>query len=118
MKINVVKSIIVLGVSVLLGLLCYEIAKVEDSRNWISLVTAAISIFVCLGSAIACDYKSGYRNANMKVTAWLFTVLVVLANFIFSCFMYNIVVYVVAISLLTLMNVAITYALYKPQDND
>ncbi len=116
MKINVVKAIVAFGISILLGLLCYEIAKVEDSRNWISLATAAISILICLGSAIACDYKSGFRNANMKVVAWLFTALVVITNFIFSCFMYNITVYVVIISLLTLTNVAITYALYKPQD--
>lgn len=116
MKVNVVKAIIAFGVSALLGLLCYEIAKVEESRNWISLATAAISIFICLGSAIACDYKSGYRNANMKVAAWVFTVLVVMSNFIFSCFMYNITVYVVIVSLLTLMNVAITYCLYKPKD--
>lgn len=115
MKINVVKCIIALGVSILLGLLCYEIAKSDEFRNWISLATAAISIFICLGSAIACDYKSGSRNANIKVTAWVFTALVVIVNFIFSCFMYNITVYVVVISLLTLMNIAITYALYKPQ---
>lgn len=116
MKVNVVKSIIAFGVSALLGLLCYEIAKAEESRNWISLATAAISIFICLGSAIACDYKSGYRNANMKVAVWVFTVLVVMSNFIFSCFMYNITVYVAIVSLLTLMNVAITYSLYKPKD--
>ena len=116
MKINVVKAIIAFGVSALLGLLCYEIAKVDESRNWISLATAAVSIFICLGSAIACDYKSGNRNANIKVAAWVFTVLVIIANFIFSRFMYNITVYVVVISLLTLMNIAAIYALHKPYE--
>lgn len=116
MKINVVKAIIAIGASALLGLLCYEIAKVDESRNWISLATATVSIFICLGSAIACDYKSGYRNANMKVSAWVFTVLVIIANFTFSCFSYNIIVYVVVITLFSLLNIAITYTLYKPQN--
>ena len=84
MKVNVVKLIIVFGISILLGLLCFEIAKVDDSRNWISFATAAASILVCLGSAIALDYNSGHRSVNIKVAAWVFAVLIILANFIFQ----------------------------------
>lgn len=116
MKIKGLNAIIAFGISVLLGFLCYEFVKTDEYGNWISLVVASISIFICLGSAIACDYNSGYRNVNIKVSAWVFTLLVVIANFMFCCFEYNIVVYVVVVAILTLIDIALVNALYKPQE--
>ena len=115
MKLNLVKTIIVLGISAVLGLLCYVIAKDADYRNWISFAVATISAFICLGTAIACEYDCGHRNANIKVCAWIFSIIVIIANFVFSCFMYNIAVYIAIIALLSLMNIGLVYALYKPQ---
>ena len=115
MKLNPVKTLLSLGISALLGLLCCGIAQDADYRNWISFATATVSIFCCLVTAIACDYKSGYRNANIKVCAWIFTVLVTVANFVFSCFTYNILVYVALMAILTLINIGLVYTLHKPQ---
>lgn len=116
MKINVVKSIISFGLSVLIGLLCYAIAKEEGSRNWISLAITAITCFVCLGAALGCDYNCGTRNINIKVTAWLGTLIIIVANIIFSCFEYNILIYITIVLLITLMVVASVYGLYKPKE--
>lgn len=115
MKINAVKTILVFGISVVLGLVCYVIAQESDSRNLISLVVSAISIFLCLGASVACEYNCGHRNANIKVTSWIFSVLVILTNVIISCFQYNVVIYIAVVALLTLMNIAIVYSLHKPQ---
>lgn len=115
MKINIIKTLIVVGLSLLLGLICYEIAKETDNRNIISAVTTFITVFMCLGAAFACDYNRGNRNANIKVTAWIFSVIVLVTNIIFACFSYNIIVYVAVVGLLSLINVAIVYLLYSGQ---
>lgn len=115
MKVNIIKLIIVLGISSLIGLLFFEFAKQDDSKNWIVLATSVLSILLCLGAAIAVDYNSGYRSANIKMTAWIFAVLVILFNFIFALLPINITVYIALISILVLINIGIIYALYKSQ---
>lgn len=115
MKINFLKAAIAFCISLLLGLLCYVIAKETDSRNLISLITASITIFVGLSSAFAIEYNCGHRNVNIKVSAWLFTAMVTICNFIFACFLYNIIIYIAVTLLLTLMGVAIVSLLYKPK---
>ena len=115
MKINFLKAIIAFCISLLLGLLCFVIAKEADSRNLISLITASLTIFVCMSSAFAIEYNCGHRNVNIKVSAWLFSTLVTIAHFIFACFLYNIIVYIAVTLLLTLMGIAIVALLYKPK---
>jgi hypothetical protein len=116
MKINVIKSIISFGLSILIGLLCFAIAKEEGSRNWISLAITAVTCFACLGAALGCEYNCGTRNINIKVTAWIGAVVLIIANLIFSCFEYNIFVYITITLMLTLMVVASIYGLYKPKE--
>ena len=115
MKINIIKAIVAFIISLLLGMLCYVIAKETDSRNIISLIVASITIFVCMSSAFAIEYNCGHRNVNIKVSAWIFSVLVTISNFIFACFLYNIIVYIAVTLLLTLMGIAIVALLYKPK---
>ena len=113
MKFNIFKTIIAFSISLLLGLLCYVIAKDVDYRNVISLSVATLTIFACFTSAFAIDYNCGNRNVNIKVTAWILSIIVVITNFIFACFTYNIVVYIAFISLLALMNVVLLALLHK-----
>ena len=116
MKINIVKSVIAFGIGVLIGLLCYVIAEDIESRNLISLFVSAITCSICLCAAFGCDYNCGPRNVNIKVTAWLGAIVVIISNFIFSCFEYNILVFIAVTLLITLMVVASIYGLYKPQE--
>ena len=115
MKINFFKAALAFCISLLLGLLCFVIAKETDSRNYISLITASLTIFVCMSLTFAIEYNCDHRNVNIKVSAWLFSSLVTIANFIFACFLYNIIVYIAVTLLLTLMGVAIVAMLYKPK---
>lgn len=111
MKLNVIKALISLGVSVVLGLLCFEIAKETDNRNWIGLAITTISIFSCLLTAIGLDFPIGNKVVNLKVSAWVFTILVIIVNFIFCATEYNVIVYIVIIMLFVLLNIGITYSL-------
>ena len=113
MKFNIIKTIIAFSISLLLGLLCYVIAKDVDHRNIISLSIATLTIFACFASAFAIDYNCGNRNVNIKVATWILSIIVVITNFIFSCFMYNIIVYIVIALLLTCINVLLVSSLYK-----
>ena len=116
MKLNWIMCVLALLVSALFGLLCFEIAKDVDSRNWISLTVSGITTFICLASAIGLE-MSDKRIVNIKVNAWVFTVLVALVNIIFCCFVYNIIFYIVVVGLLVLLNVGIVYALYPKQQS-
>lgn len=110
MKIDRIKALIIILASALLGWLCYENADSEDCRDTISFAISFISILLCTGSAFACNYN-GYRSVNIKVVAWIFSALVILMNIIFSSITYNVPVYIIVISLITLLNVAVIYAL-------
>ena len=112
MKINFIKAIIAFIISLLLGLLCYVIANEADSRNIISLITASITIFLCMLPSFAIEYNCGHRDANIKVSSWIFCVLVTITNLIFACFTYNIIVYIATTLLLLFMNIAIVTLLY------
>lgn len=117
MKINIERTIIAACIGALIGLLCFVIAEEKTSYKWIFFAGTAISTFICLGLATACNYNCGYRDVNMKVTAWIFSILVILLNFIFSSFSHNVILYIVTISLITIINIAIINALYKPKAN-
>lgn len=111
MKINWIKALICLGISVSLGLLCFEVAPEVDHRNWIAFAISSLSIFVCLMTAVACEFPIGIKNANLKVSAWLFSILVIIVNIIISFFEYKVTLYLIAVMILTLINVGITYTL-------
>lgn len=113
MKVNAIKTLLSLGVSILLGIICYDIANDVDHRNIVSLATAIVTNFVCLLFAVGIDYFHGNRNVNIKVTAWLFLLIVVIANVVFSFFLYDILIYVSAVSLFVLMDIALVYALNR-----
>lgn len=111
MKINWIKTLICLGVSVSLGFLCFEVAPEIEHRNWIAFAISSLSIFVCLMTAVACEFPIGIKNANLKVSAWIFSVLVIMTNVIVSFFEYKVILYLIAVMLLTLINIGITYTL-------
>lgn len=113
MKINFVKIIVVLGISAVLGLICYYIAGAAESRNWISLAVTAVSVLICLATAYACDYDRGNRNVNIRTAASTMSAVVIIANFAFACFAYPPIIYGSVLGLLTLLNIAIVYGLAR-----
>ena len=97
MKFNIIKTIIAFSISLLLGLLCYVIAKDVDHRNIISLSIATLTISACFASAFAIDYNCGNRNINIKVaylhavTDMLVSVGVVISGFVIYYTGWNII---------------------------
>lgn len=117
MKIDIIKALIVMSASALIGWLCHEIADAENHRDWISFAVSFLSISLCTGSAFACSFRNRYRGVNIKVASWIFSVIVILANIVFSCFTYNIPVYIIVLALLTLLNIASVYALSQTKEH-
>lgn len=113
MKINWFKGVVACLACLLIGLLCFTIAKETDGRNWISFAMTALSLCSGLVAAIAIESDTDKNLANMKVNAWLFTILMFVVNLVFSFFEYNIIVYIVVIGLLLLANIGCTYALFN-----
>ena len=114
MKINWFKAVLACVASLLIGLLCFAIAKETDGRNWISFVMTAMSLCAALVSAIAIESEDTDKIlTNMKVTAWLFNMAMIVINLAFSFFEYNIILYIVVIGLLLLACVGCVYAIFN-----
>lgn len=117
MKVNVVKLVISVFIALLMGLICYEIAQVDGHRNWISFGVTTISLAVFLILAMGINYNSGNRTVNIKLASWVGFVITLIANVIFSCCNYNVVVYIATVGLLTLLLFTMSYSLI-PKDNN
>jgi len=111
MKVNVIKTIIALCISALFGIICYDIASETDYRHIISLATTLMTDFMCFLFALGIDYSHGHRNVNIKVSAWMFLLIVVIANIVFSFFLYDILIYISVVALMVLIDIALVYAL-------
>lgn len=117
MKVNVVKLVISVFIALLMGLICYEIAQADDHRNWISFGVTTVSLAVFLILAMGINYNKGSRTVNIKLASWVGFVVTLIANVIFSCCNYNVVIYIATVGLLTLLLFTISYSLI-PKDNN
>ena len=113
MKIDVVKLIVALAISALIGLICLEMAKGDPTRQWVSFAVSTLSIGICLGMAVALKYNDANRSINIKTTAWCFAFLAVVTNIVFNCFTYNVAIYIAVAFIVTLIGVALVYSLLK-----
>lgn len=113
MKVNKIKILFAIAISVLLGFLCEIIAPEADSRNWVALVVAAITIFSGLAAAIGFDYSNTNRGVSIKVFAWVFTTALVLTNFLFCLSSFKIDVYIVVNLLIAVLGWLAIYGMVK-----
>lgn len=116
MKVNVVKTVISIILSALLGLTCYYLASDAENRNWISFGVSFATVLSLLIPAIGIDYNCGQRSTNIKLVAWLFAIVVVASNIIFSCFVYPIIIYIVVSSLVAVLGFLLIYSM-TPKTN-
>lgn len=114
MKINAVKTIISVGIAILLSLICYKIAPQEDYRNWISLGVACVTLTTNLILAMGINYNSGTRNMNIKLVAAIGVIITLIGNIAFSCFTYPVLIYIAVMGIITLLIVASVIGLSKP----
>ncbi len=116
MKVNVVKLILALGFGAILGLLCYQIAGEEASRNLISFAVAGTSMFLSIGMLMGFEYENENRGVNIKTAGTLMATLLLVVNIVFSCFAYGVLAYVGVVGFLTLLDIALIYSMYKPKN--
>ena len=113
MKIDSVKLILSLAISLLLGFLCEIIAPKSDGRNWISFGVGFVTIFSMLLPAMALTYGNVKRGVSIKLFAWIMTVVLVVANVAFALKEYRVDVYLVICLLLSVVGWSVIYALFS-----
>lgn len=113
MKIDTIKFIFAIAVSLLAGFICEIIAPTTGGRNWVSLAIASLTSFAGLLPALGLSYADARRGVSVKVTAWLLTFALLATNVVFSCFEYRIDIYIAVALLVALAGWIIIYALFR-----
>lgn len=116
MKLNGVKTIIAVALALLLAFICEIIAPEADSRNWISLGVAFVTIVAMLIPAIGIKFENPRRGANIKVLSWVFALGILIANIVFACFEYRVDIYIVVVALITVIGWGLIYALFSAKE--
>ncbi|MBQ3831630.1 MAG: hypothetical protein II815_00465 [Bacteroidales bacterium] len=110
MKLNWIKAIISVVISLLLALLCFTFATEDGYRNWISFAVSFVTIVAIMIPTIAVEHK-GIRAINIKTLGWMFTLLSVAVNFVFAFFAYKPIVYIAVSALVSVIGVALVYTM-------
>lgn len=113
MKIDGVKFVLALAIAILLGFVCEIIAPETESRNWISLSIAFVSMASVIIPAMGLKYSNANRGINIKVFSWVMVVAVSAANIIFSSFEYKVDIYIVVDLLLVIIAWGIIYGMFR-----
>ena len=116
MKANFVKIIIAILISLLVSIINYYVAPVEEYRNWISLGVSFLTIASLLICAIGIDYHSGQRTVNIKIVSILGVLFAIIGNVVFSNFMYPIIIYVAVMGIVSLLFILLIYSLIPKKD--
>jgi len=111
MKLNVVKTIIAIAVSVLIA---YGLYSFHDSENKVLL---SLGSFVFLGMtlviAIGVNFEQPRTTTNIRVVSGIFFTIALISNLIFSSFTFSIPSYIITNGILLLIFVLTTYSLNK-----
>ena len=101
MKLNVVKTIIAIAVSVLIA---YGLYSFHDSENKVLL---SLGSFVFLGMtlviAIGVNFEQPRTTTNIRVVSGIFFTIALISNLIFSSFTFSIPSYIITNGILLLI---------------
>lgn len=114
MRINLIKLIIAVFISILICYGFYSFAHSED----IMLLT--IGSFITLSGTMTVTIGIGFgdrRNGiNIRLVSGIFFVSFLISGVIFSCFEFSNPLYVIVTGLLLLIYILITYSIYKVRE--
>lgn len=113
MKVEGIKFVLALALSLLLGFVCEVIAPEIGNRNWISLVIGFVTIASMVIPAMGIKYDNAKRGVSIKVFSWIMAIVVIATNIIFSCFEYKVDIYIVITLLLAVIGWGIIYGLFS-----
>lgn len=94
MKIDKIKSVLAIALSLVFGLMFEIIAPEIGVRNWISFGVGSITLVLTLLPALGFIYEDTNRGVLIKLFSWIMFVIILILNLIFACIKYNIKLYV------------------------
>ena len=114
MKVSLPKLIMAFVICALISVLCYHIAPDSEGRKWLSLIVSALSLFVSLTPALSFDFSEcGRKSVSTKLVGYIFFILLLAMNFIFSCREYDVLIYIVTVSLTASLEILLQYSISK-----
>lgn len=114
MKIDAIRTVIAVAISVLLAYACYEICKFERVQ-WIITIGAFVTIVIPTIFAMGVTAKES-RNALMLVTlSWIMLISEAIINFTFVFSDFSIPTYVIVNGLIICLYALIYSSMYRAQ---
>ena len=112
MKLDVVKSMIAIAISVLLAYACYEICNYEHLQRVITIgafITIAIPTLLALGISSQQERSS----VMLKALSWFFLLIEIISNGAFAFFDFRTPIYIIVNGLTLLTFVLIYNSIYR-----
>ncbi len=111
MKLNIVQTIVALGVSLLIS---YGLYNFNDSDNKIllscgSFIFLAITLVITIGA----NFKLSRTTTNVRFVSGIFFMIALASNILFSFFHFSTPSYIITNGILLLLFILVIYSLYK-----
>ena len=100
-----------MALSILLGFICEILAPETDGKNWVSFGIAFVTIASALIPALGLSYVNVKRAVSIKTFSWILSVVLMASNVVFSCFEYQIDIYIAVNVLIAVVGWVIIYGL-------
>lgn len=112
MKIDLVKSVIALGISALLAYACYEICNYEDLK-WVIAIGSFITLGVPFMFALGVSSQHERSSVMLKALTGIILMVELVLNGIFVFFDFSIPLYVILNGLILLVFALVYNSIYR-----
>jgi hypothetical protein len=111
MRINIVQTIIALAVSILIA---YGFYSFQNSENKILFsVGSFVFLTITLVMTIGVRFRQIRTTTNIKVVSFIFFIIGLISNIVFSYIMFSVPVYLITFGILLLLFALITYSINR-----
>ena len=111
MQFNVVKTFIAIAASLLVAYAMYSWDKSDN--GWLLPIVAFIESGILLTCALGIKFEWLRSMANIKITSWIFFIICLVMNILFSSRAFSVPAFVIANGAVVLIAVLIIYSLAK-----
>ena len=111
MKFNVVKTIIAIAASLLVAYAMYAWDKSDN--GWILPIVAFVESAILLTCALGIKFEWLRTMANIKITSWIFFIICLIMNIIFSGRAFSVPAFVISNGSVVLIAILLIYSLAK-----
>ena len=114
MKLDVVKSLIVVAICALLAYACYEICNYEHIQ-WVIAAGAFVSIGIPMMLALGVSSRQERSSVMLKTLSWVFLLIEIVSNGVFVFFNFSIPLYIILNGITILIYAMIAVSIYRIQ---